>query len=185
VYGQEAVLPVEVNLGAYRLAKQNDLSVDTYYALMMDNIDEVADKCLEALEAIEKDKRRVAGAYNKRVKAKSFQVEDLVWKTILPIGSKSNKFGKWSPSWEGPYKVVRVCFVNSYMVESLQGQQLPRALNGRYLKKFYPSVWKMLEGLWPVSMKIVLSIKKWPTTALSSLELFFSTQALLKTGGMC
>jgi hypothetical protein len=57
VYGQEAVLPVEVNLGAYRLSKQNDLSVDTYYALMMDNIDEVTDKCLEALEEIEKDKR--------------------------------------------------------------------------------------------------------------------------------
>jgi hypothetical protein len=57
VYGQEAILPVEVNLGAYRLAKQNDLSVDTYHALMMDNIDEVTDKHLEALEAIEKDKR--------------------------------------------------------------------------------------------------------------------------------
>ena len=27
VYGQEDVLPVEVNLDAYRLAKQNDLSV--------------------------------------------------------------------------------------------------------------------------------------------------------------
>jgi hypothetical protein len=91
-----------VNLGAYRLAKQNDLSVDTYYASMMDNIDEVTDKCLEALEAIEKDKRRVTRAYNKRVKVKSFQVGDLVWKTILPIESKSNKFGKWSPSWEGP-----------------------------------------------------------------------------------
>jgi hypothetical protein len=78
VYGQEAVLPVEVNLGADRLAKQNDLNVDTYYALMMDNIDEVTDKRLEALEAIEKDKRRVARAYNKRVKAKSFQVGDLV-----------------------------------------------------------------------------------------------------------
>jgi hypothetical protein len=46
VYAQEAVLPVEVNLGAYRLAKQNDLIVDTYYALMMDNIDEVTDKRL-------------------------------------------------------------------------------------------------------------------------------------------
>jgi hypothetical protein len=122
VYGQEAVLRVEVNLGAYRLAKQNDLDVDTCYALMMDNIDEVTDKRLEALEAIEKDKRRVARAYNKRVKAKSFQVGDLVWKTILPIGSKSNKFGKWSPSWEGPYKIVRTCSENSYMVESLQGQ---------------------------------------------------------------
>jgi hypothetical protein len=67
---------------------------------MMDNIDEVTDKRMEALEEIEKDKRRVARAYNKKVKAKSFQVGDLVWKTILPIGSKSNKLGKWSPSWE-------------------------------------------------------------------------------------
>jgi hypothetical protein len=122
VYVQEAVLPVEVNLGAYRLAKQNNLNVESYYALMMDNIDEVTHKRMEALEEIEKDKRRVARAYNKQVKAKSFQVGDLVWKTILPIGSKSNKLGKWSPSWEGPYKVVKVCSGNSYMVETLQGQ---------------------------------------------------------------
>jgi hypothetical protein len=39
VYGQEAVLPVEVNLGAYRLAKKNNLNVESYCALMMDNID--------------------------------------------------------------------------------------------------------------------------------------------------
>jgi hypothetical protein len=121
VYGQGAVLPVEVNLGANRLAKQNNLSVESYYALMMDNIDEVTDKRMEALEEIVKDKRRVARAYNKRVKAKSFQVGDLVWKTILPIGSKNNKFDKWSPSWEGPYKVVEDCSGNSYMVETLQG----------------------------------------------------------------
>jgi hypothetical protein len=142
VYGQEAVLPVEVNLGAYRLAKQNSLNVESYYALMMDNIDEVTDKQMLALEEIEKDKRRVARAYNKKVKSKSFQVGDLVWKTILPIGSKSNKFGKWSPSWEGPYKVVKVCPWNSYMVETLQGQRLPRALNRRYLKIFHLSVWQ-------------------------------------------
>ena len=37
VYGQEAVLPVEVNLDAYRLAKQNDLSAVDYYDLMMDS----------------------------------------------------------------------------------------------------------------------------------------------------
>jgi hypothetical protein len=107
---------------------------------MMDNIDEVTDKCMEALEEIEKDKRRVARAYNKKVRIKYFQVGDLVWKTILAIGSKSNKFGKWSPSWEGPYKVVKVCPGNYYLVETLQGQRLSRALNGRYLKIFHPSV---------------------------------------------
>jgi hypothetical protein len=71
VYGQEVILPAEVNLGAYRLAKQNNLDVETYCALMLDNIDEASGKRMEALEEIEKDKRRVARAYNKRVKAKS------------------------------------------------------------------------------------------------------------------
>ena len=65
VYGQEAVLPVEVNLDAYRLAKQNDISGVDYYNSMMDNIDEVTDKRLKALKEIEKDKLRVARAYNK------------------------------------------------------------------------------------------------------------------------
>ena len=105
VYGQEVVLPVEVNLNAYRLAKQNNLSAIDYHDLMMDNIDEVNDKRLRALKEIEKDKLRVARAYNKKVRIKSFQVGDLVWKIILSLGMKSNKFGKWSPSWEGPYTV--------------------------------------------------------------------------------
>ena len=52
VYGQEAVLPVEVNLDAYRLAKQNDLFAVDYYNSMMDNIDEVTDKWLMALREI-------------------------------------------------------------------------------------------------------------------------------------
>ena len=72
VYGQEAVLPVEVNLDAYRLARQNDLTAVDYYDLMMDNIDEVSDKRLQALKEIEKDKLRMARVYNKKVRAKSF-----------------------------------------------------------------------------------------------------------------
>jgi hypothetical protein len=78
VYGREVILPVEVNLAAYRLAKQNVLSAVDYHDLMMDNIDEVTDKRLQALKEIEKDKIRVARAYNKKVKLKSFQVGDLV-----------------------------------------------------------------------------------------------------------
>ena len=131
-----------MNLDVYRLAKQNDLSAVDYHNLMMDNIDEVSDKRLEALKEIEKDKLRVARAYNKKVRAKSFQVGELVWKTILPLGTKNNKFGKWSPSWEVLHKIVKVIFRNSYMEETLQGERLPRVLNGRYLKKYYPSIWQ-------------------------------------------
>ena len=142
VNGQEAVLPAELNLDTYMLAKQNDLSIVVYHDLMMDNIDEVTDIRLKALKEIEKDKDRVAHAYDKRVKRNSFQVGDLVWKTILPIGSKSNQFDKWSPNWEGPYKVVKVIFGNSYVLETLQDEHLTRAFNRRYLKGYFPSVWQ-------------------------------------------
>jgi hypothetical protein len=98
VYGQEAILPVEVNLGAYRLSKQNDLDAIVYHNLMMDNIDEITDKMMRALKEIEKDKARVARAYNKKVRPKSFQISELVWKTILPLGTKDVNFGRWSPS---------------------------------------------------------------------------------------
>jgi hypothetical protein len=96
IYGQEAVLPVEISLNAVRFAKQNDLIVGDYYHSMIDNIDEVTDKRVTALGEIEKDKIMVAKDYNKKVKDKSFQVGDLVWKTVLPLRSKVRKFGKWS-----------------------------------------------------------------------------------------
>ena len=131
---------MEVNLGAYRLAKQNDLSTVDYHDLMMDNIDDVTNKRIEALKEIEKDEARIARAYNKKVNKKTFQVGELIWKTILPLGAKDNKFRKWSSSWEGPYKIIKVIAGNSYVMEALQGTCLPRALNGKYLKKYYPSV---------------------------------------------
>jgi hypothetical protein len=119
VYGEEVILLVEVNLAAYRWAKQNELSTIDYHDLMMDNIDEVTDKRLQALKKIEKDKIRVARAYNKKVKLKSFQVGGLVWKAILPIGIKDHKFGKWSPSWKGTYTIVKVIIGNFYMLKTL------------------------------------------------------------------
>jgi hypothetical protein len=78
----------------------------------------VTDKRLKALKKIEKHKLRVARAYNKKI-------GELVWKIILPLGMKSNKFGKWSQSWEGPYKIIKVIFGNSYMVEMLLEERLP------------------------------------------------------------
>jgi hypothetical protein len=131
---------MEVNLNAVRFAKQNDLIVGDYHNSMMDNIYEVIDKISMALGEIEKDKIMVTKAYNKKVKAKSFQVADLVWKTILPMRSRDRKFGKWSLRWEGPYKIKQVISSNAYMLRMLQGEDLPKALSGCFLKQDHPSM---------------------------------------------
>jgi hypothetical protein len=141
VYEQEAILPVEVNLHALRIARQNELSAIDYHNLMLNRLDEVPDERVKALGEIERDKLRVAKAYNKRVKEKSFQIGDLVWNTILPIGSRSIKFGKWSPNWEGPYRIEEVVPKNSYMVQSIHRSSQSRAIN--HLKKYYPNVWQI------------------------------------------
>jgi hypothetical protein len=133
---------MEVNLDDLQIAQQNDSLVVDYHNLMLDRLDEVSDEGVKGLGKIERDKLRVARAYNKRVNEKLFQIGDLVWKTMLPIGSRCSKFVKWSLNWEGPYRIEEVIPKNSYMVQSIQGTSLPRALNGKYLKMYYPSVWQ-------------------------------------------
>jgi hypothetical protein len=136
------VLPIEVRLQNLRITKQDYLSAKEYTELMMDKVDEVPEIRLKALEEIENEKIKIAKAYNKRVVEKSFQVGDLVWKTILPLRTQSGKFGKWSPSWEGPFRVIRVVPGNAFFVEDLEGHSLPKALNEKYLKCYYPSMWQ-------------------------------------------
>jgi hypothetical protein len=50
------------------------LSAIDYHNLMFDRLDKVSDERIKALGDIERDKLRVAKAYNKRVKEKLFQV---------------------------------------------------------------------------------------------------------------
>ena len=114
---------------------------EDYAALMKDELEDLAGHRLNALINIEANKARVGQWYDKKVKAKTFDQGDLVWKLVLPIGTKDPKFGKWSPTWEGPYKISRCVPGNVYILETLKGEEFFSALNGKYLKKYYPSVW--------------------------------------------
>jgi hypothetical protein len=135
-------LSVEINLQTYRVKGQDKLSAEDYAESMLTRIDEIPESRFRALQEIEKEKIRVAKAYNKKVTEKTFQVGELVWKTILPLGTRSSKFGKWSPSWEGPYRVIGIEPGNTYFVETLEGRKLTKALDGKYLKRYFPSVWQ-------------------------------------------
>jgi len=141
VYGHDAVLPWEIKTGSRRIFSQDQLNADDYDILMKDELEDLAGHRLKALVSIEENKKRVARWYEKRVKAKEFANGDLVWKLILPIGTKSSRFGKWSPNWEGPYWISRSAPGNAFILETLEGVEFPRALNRTYLKKYYPSIW--------------------------------------------
>ena len=66
VYGHEAVLPWETNLGSRRITLQNELTADEYHNLMTDDLEDLSQHRLRALEKIEENKARVGQWYNKR-----------------------------------------------------------------------------------------------------------------------
>ena len=102
----------------------------------LEDIDEAR---ILALNSILFQKKKVAKNYNKKVKHVGFDEGDLVWKTILLIGIKSHRFGKWSPNWEGPYQIHRVLPFGAY---HLNGYVHPKKINGRYLKPYFPTIWE-------------------------------------------
>ncbi|XP_059671013.1 uncharacterized protein LOC132316553 [Cornus florida] len=95
-YGHDAVLPMEMTVRSMRFALQNNLTPAEYNESMLVELEDLDEVRLRALDHIQVQKRRVARAYNKRVKAKIFGESDLVWKTVLPMGVNDRKYGKWS-----------------------------------------------------------------------------------------
>jgi hypothetical protein len=141
VYGQEAVLPWKITAGSRRVEFQNDLTSKEYVALMNDNIKDLTELKLWSLKKIKENKAKIARAYNKKVKPKQFQVGDLVWEAVLPLGTKDAAYGKWSLNWHRPYRVDQVQPGNAYMLEGLDGVKFPVAVNGQHLKKYFSNMW--------------------------------------------
>jgi hypothetical protein len=94
---------------------QKDLSSKDYSGIMMDELEDLHMIRLRALENIEKNKLRVAKYYNKKVKVRQFAEGDLVWKALLPIGTKTANSenglltGKDPFEWSGVCPVMPTC----------------------------------------------------------------------------
>ncbi|CAL2277698.1 unnamed protein product [Prunus armeniaca] len=144
-YGHDAVLPLEISVKSLRVVRHAEWSEDEYGQAMAQELDDLDEVRLGALDRLKAQKEAVARAYDKKTKAKSFGVGDLVWKTILPVGSKDPKFGKWSPTWEGPFLVHQVLGKGAYKLSDQNGRVHDAPINGRFLKKYYPTVWEMAE----------------------------------------
>ncbi|XP_050920123.1 uncharacterized protein LOC127137740 [Lathyrus oleraceus] len=96
-FGHDAELPVEIYLQSVRIQRQREIPSDLYWEMMINELVDLDDERLHALEVLRRQKERVARAYNKRVKGKTFTLNNLVWKVILPMDQKNKALGKWSP----------------------------------------------------------------------------------------
>lgn len=72
VYGQDVMLPVEINLQSLRIQRQNDMLKEDFWNLMFYKINDLDEKKLMALHNICRQKERVSRFFNKRVAKKKY-----------------------------------------------------------------------------------------------------------------
>ena len=83
----------------------------------MDLIDEVRE---EVMKRMAKHKEAMARYYNRKVKVRRFNTEDLVLRKVSQA-TKDPSQGKLGLDWEGPYEVIRHSKDGSCYLKSLDG----------------------------------------------------------------
>ncbi|XP_050909525.1 uncharacterized protein LOC127123340 [Lathyrus oleraceus] len=93
---KNVVLPVEIQVHAVRIQRQHEIPSEDYWSMMVDELVELNEERMLALDSLQRQKGKVSRAYNKKVKGKMFVVNDLVWRVILPMDKNDKVLGKWS-----------------------------------------------------------------------------------------
>lgn len=100
--------------------------------LALDLIDEICDKAhAKVVEYHEK----ISFYYNLRVKEKFYREGDLVLRKTEASGVGQR--GKLSPNWEGPYRVKKVKGRGTYILETEEGEEVPRTWHASNLIVYY------------------------------------------------
>ncbi|XP_070004154.1 uncharacterized protein [Nicotiana sylvestris] len=127
VYGVEAVLPLEQQIPLLRIAIQEGLTSEENAQLRLAELEALDEKRLEAQQKLECYQARLARAFNKKVRPRSFQVGDLVLAVRRPIILNKRIGDKFTLKLDGPYVVK----------ETKDGLRVG-PINGKFLKLYFP-----------------------------------------------
>ena len=135
VYGMEAVLPVEIEMGSLRVALEQQISEAEWVQSRLDQLSLLDERRLRAADHIQAYQRKMARAFKKRVKPRPLQRGDLVLRVLR--GLVTDPRGKFRPNWSGPYIIRELTSEGAAWLMDLDGNQFSEPTNVDQLKKFY------------------------------------------------
>jgi len=75
-FGHDVVLPAEICLQSTRVQRQHEIPIDYYWNMVLDELVELDEERLKALDVLMRQKERITKFYNEKVKLKTFDVND-------------------------------------------------------------------------------------------------------------
>ncbi|KAF3673750.1 hypothetical protein FXO37_06794 [Capsicum annuum] len=97
VYGTEEVIPAEVKIPSLRVVLEAEIDDDEWVKTRREQLSLIEEKSLTSVCYGQLYQKRMARAYNKKVRPRNFEVGQLVLKRILPHQVEAK--GKFSPNW--------------------------------------------------------------------------------------
>ena len=135
VYGMEAVLPVEIEMGSLRVALEQQIPETDWAQARFDQLNLLDERRLRATDHVRAYQRKMAHTFKKRVKPRPLQIGDLVLKVIR--GLIKDPRGKFRPSWSGPYFIRELTPEGVAWLMDLDGNQFSEPTNVDQLKRYY------------------------------------------------
>ncbi|XP_069148138.1 uncharacterized protein [Solanum lycopersicum] len=106
VYRTEAVIPAEVKISSLKIIQEAELSDVEWVNKRIDQLALIDEKRMVAIFHGQLYRQRMICSFHKRVRARNFEISQLVLKRIFPHQDKYK--GKFAPNWKGPYMVRKV-----------------------------------------------------------------------------
>ncbi|XP_049346832.1 uncharacterized protein LOC125811395 [Solanum verrucosum] len=135
VYGTEAVIPAEVEISSLRIIQEAELGDAEWVRKRIDQLTLIDEKRMVAVCHGQLYRQRMIRAFHKKVRARIFEVGQLVLKRIFPHQDEYK--GKFAPNWQGPYMVRKVLSGGALVLSEMDGTEWPKPINSDAVKRYY------------------------------------------------
>ena len=130
------MLPLEIQIPSLRIAIASNMTEEEKDKQCLAQLEELREKRLKAQQHIELYQARMARAYNKGIRLRTFEKGELVLMIRRPMETAHKSREKFQPKWEGPFIVETVYSNGAYRLTTMEGNVLMMPVNGKYLKKY-------------------------------------------------
>ena len=134
-YGYEAVFPIEIEVRSLRVLLESKIPEYQWVESRLAQLTLLDEKRIRAMYHSQLYQKRIARAYNKKIKPGKIKEGDLVLKLTRPI--MTNPRVKFKPNWKGPYLAKKLFSKGAAILSDLKGNKFREPINMDKLKKYF------------------------------------------------
>ncbi|XP_060190765.1 uncharacterized protein LOC132620059 [Lycium barbarum] len=135
VYGTEAVIPAKVEIPSLKIIQEAELDNAEWVRARYEQLALIDEKRIVVICHGQPYRKRMARAFNKRLRTRLFQIRQMVLKRIFMHQDECK--GKFAPNWQGPYVVRKVLSRGAVVLTEMDGQEWPNPINSDAIKRYY------------------------------------------------